>query len=262
MEAVGKFDFTATAEDELSFKKGEQIKILGTKDNWYRAEKCGIEGFVPKNYISINIPSWYQEDMSRQAATDALKTQPIGAFIIRGSQSSPGNFSISVRHELDVQHFKVMQDCRGQYFLWSEKFSSLNELVNYYTLNSISKHSCVRLFTDQRVSQPGVIPMDTYRSPLNAAPAASSHPQERDRLTRDKEVRSARPQAPPRPAETLQTPQIQVKALYDFIAEEKDELSFSAGDIIEVLEQSESFWWKGRLRGRTGFFPCNYIMRL
>lgn len=27
MEAVGKFDFTATANDELSFRKGESIKV-------------------------------------------------------------------------------------------------------------------------------------------------------------------------------------------------------------------------------------------
>ena len=51
---------------------------------------------------------------------------------------------------------------------------------------------------------------------------------------------------------------MQVSAQYDFNAEEKDELSFKAGDIIEVLECSDMSWWKGRLRGQMGVFPSNY----
>ena len=43
------------------------------------------------------------------------------------------------RHESDVQHFKVMKDNKGQYFLWSEKFTSLNKLVEFYKSTSISK---------------------------------------------------------------------------------------------------------------------------
>lgn len=52
---------------------------------------------------------------------------------------------------------------------------------------------------------------------------------------------------------------LQVRALYSFHAEERDELEFNAGDIIEVLESSDKDWWKGKLRGKTGLFPSNYI---
>lgn len=47
--------------------------------------------------------------------------------------------SSSLRHESDVQHFKVMRDNKDQYFLWSEKFTSLNKLVEFYKTTSISK---------------------------------------------------------------------------------------------------------------------------
>uniref|UniRef100_A0A4W4E9A8 Osteoclast-stimulating factor 1 n=1 Tax=Electrophorus electricus TaxID=8005 RepID=A0A4W4E9A8_ELEEL len=207
MEAVAKFDFTATAHDELSFRKGDIIKILGTNDDWYKAEKCGKLGVVPRNYITLNIPSWYQEDTSRFAAESMLMSKPIGAFLIRSSQSSPGEFSMSVRHESDVQHFKVLKDSRGQYFLWTEKFGSLNKLVEYYMSNSISRQTCIRLHTDEQVSH----------------------------------TRSS---------------------LYDFKAEEVDELTFSAGDVIEVLNQSDPCWWMGRLKGRSGLFPANYTAPL
>lgn len=55
---------------------------------------------------------------------------------------------------------------------------------------------------------------------------------------------------------------MQVKAIYDFTAEEDDELGFSAGEIIEVLDHSDVSWWKGRLHGRTGLFPANYIEQI
>lgn len=44
-----------------------------------------------------------------------------------------------LRHESDVQHFKVMKDSTCQYFLWSDKFPSLNKLVDFYKTTSISK---------------------------------------------------------------------------------------------------------------------------
>lgn len=53
-----------------------------------------------------------------------------------------------------------------------------------------------------------------------------------------------------------------VKALYDFTAEESDELSFCAEDVIEVLDRSDASWWKGRLRGSSGLFPANYTSEL
>lgn len=56
----------------------------------------------------------------------------------------------------------------------------------------------------------------------------------------------------------IASPRLQVRALYSFQAEEADELEFSAGDIIQVLECSDPTWWKGQLRGRTGLFPSSY----
>eukprot|EP00064_Thunnus_orientalis_P012670 superscaffoldBa00001970_g12705 len=139
MEATAKYDFVATADDELSFRKGQCLNVLQTTGNWYKAELNEVEGFVPKNFISINLPSWYQEDMSRSDAVEKLMSQPVGAFLMRGSQNvSPGSFSISVRHPADVQHFKVLRDSRGQYYLWSKKFPSLNQMVEHYKKNSIS----------------------------------------------------------------------------------------------------------------------------
>ncbi|XP_059927429.1 GRB2-related adapter protein 2a [Gadus macrocephalus] len=145
MEAVGKFDFDASSPTELSFRKGDVLKILSSNNGWYNAEMQGQEGFVPQNYLDVHMPRWFQEDASRSSAEEDLMTKGVGYFLIRGSQSSPGDFSISVRHEHDVQHFKVIKDNLGQYFLWAEKFTSFNQLVDFYKSTSISKQRLIYL---------------------------------------------------------------------------------------------------------------------
>ncbi|CAL8288651.1 unnamed protein product [Boreogadus saida] len=145
MEAVGKFDFDTSSPTELSFRKGDVLKILSSHDAWYTAEMQGQEGFVPQSYLDVHMPRWFQEDASRSSAEEDLMTMAVGYFLIRGSQSSPGDFSISVRHEHDVQHFKVIKDNLGQYFLWAEKFTSFNQLVDFYKSTSISKQRLIYL---------------------------------------------------------------------------------------------------------------------
>ncbi|XP_057613053.1 SH3 domain-containing protein 19 isoform X3 [Chionomys nivalis] len=53
-----------------------------------------------------------------------------------------------------------------------------------------------------------------------------------------------------------------VKALYDFLGENDDELSFKAGDVITELEPVDDDWMCGELMGRSGIFPKNYVQFL
>jgi amphiphysin len=48
-----------------------------------------------------------------------------------------------------------------------------------------------------------------------------------------------------------------VTALYDYAAQADGDLSFRAGDVIEILSrtQNENEWWTGRLNGKEGQFP-------
>ena len=52
--------------------------------------------------------------------------------------------------------------------------------------------------------------------------------------------------------------EIWAKAVYDFTAEESEELSFRAGDMMKILEQDPD-WWVAELRGKRGFVPANYV---
>nr|CAH7755554.1 unnamed protein product [Callosobruchus chinensis] len=147
MEAIAKHEFNATADDELSFRKGQVLKILNMEDdmNWYRAELDAREGLIPSNYIEMKPHDWYYGRITRADAEKLLLNKHEGAFLIRISESSPGDFSLSVKCSDGVQHFKVLRDAQGKFFLWVVKFNSLNELVEYHRTSSVSRSQDVKL---------------------------------------------------------------------------------------------------------------------
>uniref|UniRef100_A0A670JJ62 GRB2 related adaptor protein n=1 Tax=Podarcis muralis TaxID=64176 RepID=A0A670JJ62_PODMU len=132
-------------------------QILNMEDdlNWYKAELFGTEGFIPKNYIKMKPHPWYSGKLSRQAAEDVLlKRNFQGAFLIRESESSPGDFSISVNYGDQVLHFKVLREKKGKYHLWDEKFNSINELVDFYRTTTIAKKAQIFLRDHAEMQEP------------------------------------------------------------------------------------------------------------
>ncbi|XP_035390788.1 intersectin-1 isoform X2 [Electrophorus electricus] len=51
----------------------------------------------------------------------------------------------------------------------------------------------------------------------------------------------------------------QVIGMYDYTAQNDDELPFGKGQIINVLSREDPDWWKGELNGSVGLFPSNYV---
>ncbi|CAO3659927.1 unnamed protein product [Umbelopsis ramanniana] len=51
------------------------------------------------------------------------------------------------------------------------------------------------------------------------------------------------------------------RAMYDFVGEQKGDLSFKRGDIIHIVKSSSSQndWWTGRIGDREGIFPANFV---
>ena len=89
--------------------------------NWYRAELDGQEGLIPSNYIEMRPHSWYYGRITRADAEKLLSNKHEGAFVVRVSESSPGDFSLSVKCGDGVQHFKVLRDAQGKYLLMFRK---------------------------------------------------------------------------------------------------------------------------------------------
>ncbi|CAP39657.2 Protein CBG23363 [Caenorhabditis briggsae] len=205
MEAIAEHDFQAGPNNELSFRRGNILKVLNKDEDphWFKAELDGHEGFIPSNFIRMRECPWYLGKITRNDAEVLLKRKNVkdGNFLVRQCESSPGEFSVSVRFQDSIQHFKVLRDKGGKYYLWTEKHNSLNETASVSRTHTL-------LLSDMTI-----------------------------------EVKF-------------------VQALFDFNPQESEELAFKRGDVIILIDKTDSNWWEGQLNNRRGIFPSNYVTHL
>jgi len=49
---------------------------------------------------------------------------------------------------------------------------------------------------------------------------------------------------------------------YNENGQDPDDLSFTAGDIIEIVEETNADWWMGRVNGKQALFPSAYVEKI
>ncbi|XP_061099256.1 cytoplasmic protein NCK1-like isoform X3 [Conger conger] len=159
------YPFNSGNDEELSFEKGEVMDVVEKPENdpeWWKCRKAdGQLGLVPKNYVTVLQNShsalgnagpptpdcdyiepsatgrfagrqWYYGKVTRHQAEVALNQRgDEGDFLIRDSESSPNDFSISLKAQGKNKHFKVqLKD--SLYCIGQRKFNSMEELVDHY----------------------------------------------------------------------------------------------------------------------------------
>ncbi|KAK2090377.1 Cytoplasmic protein nck1 [Saguinus oedipus] len=158
------YPFSSSNDEELNFEKGDIMDVIEKPENdpeWWKCRKInGMVGLVPKNYVTImqNNPltsglepsppqcdyirpsltgkfagnPWYYGKVTRHQAEMALNERGHeGDFLIRDSESSPNDFSVSLKAQGKNKHFKV-QLKETVYCIGQRKFSTMEELVEHY----------------------------------------------------------------------------------------------------------------------------------
>ncbi|CAN9497539.1 unnamed protein product [Ophioblennius macclurei] len=158
------YPFSSVTEEELNFEKGEVMEVVEKPENdpeWWRCKNSrGVLGLVPKNYVvvlderpagppaSSGSPQgrqvaparsgrfagrdWYYGDVTRHQAECILNERgEEGDFLIRDSESSPSDFSVSLKAAGKNKHFKV-QLSDGAFCIGQRRFASMDELVEHY----------------------------------------------------------------------------------------------------------------------------------
>lgn len=69
----------------------------------------------------------------------------------------------------------------------------------------------------------------------------------------------APPPPPPPPAAKAAPLKPIYVAMYDFQGQTSGELSFSAGDVIDITQKETNGWWLGKKDGKEGWVPENYV---
>ncbi|XP_047040465.1 tyrosine-protein kinase Abl isoform X2 [Helicoverpa zea] len=163
---VALYDFQAGGENQLSLKKGEQVRIksYNKSGEWCEAHTlAGGVGWVPSNYVtpvnSLEKHSWYHGPISRNAAEYLLSSGINGSFLVRESESSPGQRSISLRYEGRVYHYRINEDSDGKVYVTSEsKFGTLAELVHHHSVAGDGLITQL-LYPAPKRSKPSVFPL-------------------------------------------------------------------------------------------------------
>ncbi|XP_068087156.1 1-phosphatidylinositol 4,5-bisphosphate phosphodiesterase gamma-1-like [Anabrus simplex] len=176
---------------------------------------------------------WYHENITRYQAEEMLKKVPSdGAFLVRPSEKDSYAYAISFRAEKKIKHCRIKLEGR-LYTIGNVQFESLVELVNYYEHNPLY-HKVMLWYP---------VNEDVIRRIGNEAEDGTAY------------VQSSYMDP------SSFTSKITVKAIFDYQAQNSDELSFCKHAIItNVNKQKGSGWWRGDYGGKKQhWFPSNYV---
>ncbi|CAF1589831.1 unnamed protein product [Rotaria magnacalcarata] len=142
---VAIFDYDARTKDDLTIRKSDLLDITTKKSSaWWKAKNAnGQEGWIPSNYVakrdSLESESWYFKSIRRIDAEKQLMsdTNEHGSFLIRDSETRRTDFSLSIRDNDSIKHYRIRQTDDNRFYIARRiTFRSLPELVSHYSKTS------------------------------------------------------------------------------------------------------------------------------
>ncbi|XP_069438771.1 intersectin-2 isoform X4 [Ovis canadensis] len=281
LKAQALCSWTAKKENHLNFSKHDIITVLEQQENWWFGEVHGGRGWFPKSYVKI-IPGSEVKREEPEALYASVNKKPTSAactvgeeYIALYSYSSvePGDLTFTEGEELLV----TQKD--GEW--WT---GSIGDRTGIFPSNYVKPK-------DQEgfgsASKSGTSNKKPEIAQVTSAYAASGSEQlslapgqlililkknTSGWWQGELQARGKKRQKGWFPASHVKLlgpsserttpafhPVCQVIAMYDYTANNEDELSFSKGQLINVLNKDDPDWWQGEISGVTGLFPSNYV---
>ncbi|KAI8799952.1 hypothetical protein BJ742DRAFT_745660 [Cladochytrium replicatum] len=292
--AVAQFGYEAQADNELTVREKEELDVLGEDtDGWIKVRTTnGKEGYVPTSYIKIMAGGLRAPTAPKLAARSSVSAksslQTVKAvYDYDASDSSELSFragdTIEIIEAADASadawwEGKLARTGRTGTFPvvftqgWEEIAASLpprsrrasvaNSIMSApgSTTDAIPKTRAIYSYeaTCEGELSLAVLYKNTGSDAWWEGEGASGRGQFPVNYVQIIEE-AGRPSVASRPAAAGG---FKVKALHDFAASDKSELSFKAGDVIRITQSSDPDWWDGELNGRTGSLPKNYVERI
>ncbi|NXE18633.1 SH319 protein, partial [Ardeotis kori] len=224
--AVVLHGFPADHADDLDLHSGDTVYLLEKIDNeWYRG-KCGNRtGIFPASFVKvvIDVPEEGNRKKIPSSSRSIKGPRCVARFEYIGDQKDELSFSegeiIILKEYVNEEWAKG--ELRGTSGIFPLNFVEVIEDLPRTGMNMFAKLSFTYVGTEAA-------------------------------LKSKVEVSSSLPQNNRRSAEWCE-------ALHDFTAETKDDLSFKKGDYIQILEQVDSEWYRGRLNEKEGIFPAVFV---
>jgi len=190
------------------------------------------------NFNSSDKDSWYFGNLSRDESQERLLKQKHGTFLVRNSKSCSGDYVLSVSENSKVSHY-IINNLQDRLKIGDQTFNTLPELLEFYKVHYLDTTTLIEPISKK--SNP-----ITENKHMSYTPGTSQHLSENNVAT-------------PHTNRTKSL-NIIVKGIFDFKSDDPDDLSFTKGEYLEVIEKPEENWWNARnAKGEIGQIPVPYV---
>lgn len=100
--------------------------------------------------VPLDRQEWYHGSITRVEAENVLRLHKEGSYLIRNSESSKLDYSLSVKSSHGFMHMRIQRDSTSEKFIlgqFSKPFPSVPEMVNHYSMNRLpirgAEHMCL-----------------------------------------------------------------------------------------------------------------------
>lgn len=262
--------WTAKTDNHLNFNKDDVIQVLEQQENWWLGELNGEQGWFPKTYVTLlgeGSSDIKSPPPDSSESSDSLQLEEYVALYTYESPE-PGDLIFT---EGDVI---LVSKREGEW--WNGSIGNRTGLFpgNYVkpketdtsSASGKKKPEIAKVIRAHTSTSPEQLNLENGQLILILSKNASgwwlgelqARGKKRQKgwfpVSHVTVLGSNSGKSTPAPQSVCQ-----VIAMYDYTGANKDEMSFSKGQLINVLDKNNPDWWKGELNGETGLFPTNYV---
>uniref|UniRef100_A0A8C8LW84 Osteoclast-stimulating factor 1 n=1 Tax=Oncorhynchus tshawytscha TaxID=74940 RepID=A0A8C8LW84_ONCTS len=254
LQAQALYPWRAKKDNHLNFNKSDVITVLEQQDMWWFGEVQGQRGWFPKSYVNktktiTNAPgatseyiAMYTYESNEQGD---LTFQQGDVIVVTKKEGDWWTGLVSGKTGVFPSNYVKPKDSEG--LGPAGKTGSLGkkpeiaQVIAPYTATG----------AEQLTLAPGQLILIRKKNPGGWWEG-------------ELQARGKKRQIGWFPANYVKllspsTTVCQVIGMYDYMAQNDDELPFGKGQIINVLSREDPDWWKGELNGSVGLFPSNYV---
>uniref|UniRef100_A0A8D2Q2I1 Intersectin-1 n=1 Tax=Zosterops lateralis melanops TaxID=1220523 RepID=A0A8D2Q2I1_ZOSLA len=293
LQAQALYPWRAKKDNHLNFNKNDVITVLEQQDMWWFGEVQGQKGWFPKSYVKlISGPIRKSTSMDSGSSESPASLKRVASPAAKAAMSGEEyiamyTYESSEQGDLTFQQGDLILVTKKDGDWWTGTLGDKSGVFpsNYVRLKdseapgaagktgSLGKKpeiaQVIASYTatgpEQLTLAPGQLILIRKKNPggwwegeLQARGKKRQigwFPANYVKLLSPGTSKST-PTELPRPA----APSVcQVIGMYDYSAQNDDELAFNKGQIITVLNREDPDWWKGEVNGHVGLFPSNYV---
>ncbi|XP_071852019.1 dynamin-binding protein-like isoform X3 [Apostichopus japonicus] len=247
-------DNNGQLEGELTFQKGDLISVTEKIDeDWWKGDLNGETGILPSVCVEICNNNGTS---SQTQEVDGKRCKPWAKALFPFSAESEGELSFMDNEEIvllrRVNDSWLEGEVEGKKGIFPANFVQVMEDIPIQELISATQEPPEPVIVKETSST------TPEQMPLSNTPAATEETPASDTTQADQ----TRQLKLPLTDSTIWKGK-RGKVLFDFKAENKEDLEVKQGDIITVVTRSDQEWFEAKHPdGRQGFIPVNYLQIL